>query len=444
MELVLTESRKLNVLGRVVSKTSGIFSSIFQLSKGVRAVCIGTMLVGMSTTITYSISPFYMREVLGLSFVAVGIIESTTEALSQLTRLLAGVIIDMTRKKKPLLLLGFVLSAIAKPLFIMANGVGVVAASKIFDRFGNGISATPRDSYVAESAPEDKKGAYLGIMLTLKTFGCMAGPVFLVMLLAICKYIGLEKTSVLSTLLWIGSFPCFIAVYLIFKNMDESKPINANNTGVKKKKKEERFKLSDVLHLPAKYWLFMLVMTLFMGSRMPDGFVLLRLQEMNSPEWFYASASGIYNATAALSCYPMGVLSDKLSRTTVLMLSFLALIVCYACFSYNGGVLGGLIGIILWGVQRGTSQLLSTACIVDIVPNRMLGTALGIFNLIIGGSTMFAGFIGGRIASSSELSIAYRYSTILTIVSLIALGLFSAYLKSEKKKSLLKNVGNEQ
>ncbi|MCE5293988.1 MAG: hypothetical protein LLF94_05185, partial [Chlamydiales bacterium] len=132
-------------------------------------VTIANMLIAISTTMTFSVSPFYITAVLGISMFSMGAMEGFTEGLSQLSKLFSGITSDYSRKKKPTLLFGAFLTAISKPFFILATGSMGVVTSKILERVSNGVISTPRDAYVADIATSQTRGACYGIMMTGKT-----------------------------------------------------------------------------------------------------------------------------------------------------------------------------------------------------------------------------------------------------------------------------------
>lgn len=337
------------------------------------AVGISTMLVAISTSALYSISPFYLKEVLKINLVNIGLVEQVSEALSQFCRLFSGIIGDYLKKNKPMFLLGTIFSALARPFFILANGIWMVAASKAFDRIGNGISATPRDAYVAQHSPANKKGAYLGVIMTFKTFGCMS-PFVVAYILK--KYSNFDY----RTLLILIAIPSFLAIFVCLFYMKEKKEDaskEASQSSNKEKEPRNSFKISDVRFLPNIYWLFLGVMTFFMLARTPESYMLLNLEETGLPKWFCTATIGFFNLVSLLVSYPSGWLSDKIGRNTVLIISFITLTVSLFCFSMNT-CLFGVLGVVFWGIQRSTSQILSVACIADIVPKNILGTAIGL------------------------------------------------------------------
>jgi MFS family permease len=373
-----------------------IFSNI---SKGVWGVSLGSMLIAISTTMTFSISPFYITEVLGLSMLSLGVAEGVCEGISQISRLLSGYTGDYFRRKKPPIIFGALLAVLSKPIFILAGGVGAVIFSKALERVSNGVMATPRDAYVAETADASVKGKSLGLMMTLKTVGCTIGSLFMGgLLIFVTDY---------RTLLWFGFIPCLLALFVLFKYMPEKQeePAESDTPDAAQKEKAARIRWEDFKQLSFRYWSLILVATLFMCARFNDGFLLLRLDQMGAPKSLCAATIGIFNIISAICCLPIGHLSDRIDRSKLLYFSFIALVLTNVCMLMESLPLL-LVGVVMWGAQRGTSQVLFSAIIADEAPRKIIGTAMGIFYLLTGVTAVFAGTVAG---SLSETSIRYAF-----------------------------------
>jgi MFS family permease len=408
---------------------------------GVLAVSIANMLIAISTTMTFSISPFFITSVLGLSMFSMGAMEGFTEGLSQISKLFSGITSDVSKKKKPTLLFGILLATISKPFFILAGGAGSVIASKVLERVSNGVIATPRDAYIADVASKETRGASYGLMMTGKTVGCIVGPLFISALMFV--------TEDYRTLLWFGFIPCILALFIIFFSMKETSsslevskkaPLQASS----QPSKEPRLTFKDVMSLPASYWSLILISSLFMIARFSDGILALRLKELGAPNALCVATIAIFNAVSALCCLPVGRLSDRMDRSLLLFFSFITLVLCNLCFIFATDMWLGLVGVLFWGAQRGTSQILFSAIIADESPRKIIGTAIGLFYIITGIISFAAGLIAGWIANTS-LTGAFIFGAVassLAVLSLVIKNLWEgrSFKLNLKKAEVLENA----
>lgn len=384
---------------------------IKMVPKGILAVGFSTLLVAISTTAAFSITPFFLHDVLGIKLKTIGLIEAGTESLSQFSRLLAGVICDKMRRCKPMYVIGTFFSFLAKPLLLLANGSGLVIASKISDRLGNGLSATPRDQYVALNSKSSEKGANIGLIMTFKTLGCVLGP-FAVMCGTLFYGSGSDH---IRTILFCTTIPAFLSLYIAIRYMQDSL--------LSVKSKNRQFNLKMLKCLTIKFWLFLGIMFFFMLARAPECYLLLNLKHSGLPQWFCSGAIGFFNLVSVFISYPAGFLSDKFGREKTLLVSFIALCISTMCFYTNLAVLG-VVGVIFWGIQRSSSQIISVACIADIVDRKILGSAIGLFNLINGISCIITSYFSGIISENYGIHVSYGINTLMGILACILLYLF--------------------
>ncbi|MEN8236436.1 MAG: MFS transporter [Pseudomonadota bacterium] len=391
---------------------------------GVWGVSVANLLVSVSTSMMFSISPFYLTEVLGLSVLSVGFIEGFAEMLSQLCKLGSGVSGDFFKRKKPTLMVGFLLATISKPIFILAGGPGLVVFSKLMERVSNGIIATPRDAYIADVTSKKDRGTCFGIMMTFKTLGCTIGS---------WGIAGLSLwTKDYRMLLWFGFLPCLLAVYSVYQWVTEPKesqpktPEELAKAAAKAERKKIHFK--DFAQLSFKYWSLIAVAILFMCARFTDGFLGMRLKEIGMPEWVCYSTVGTFNLISAFCCLPIGWLSDRINRCTMLYFSFITLALSNLCFIFAGDWLLAMLGVLFWGAQRGTSQILFTAIISDEAPKKIRGTAIGLYYIGTAGAAVIAGALAGW-ASKDAVQGAFVFGLAASMLACLALCLRQFLLK---------------
>ncbi len=388
-----------------------VYKKVKDTNGGILAIGFSTLLVAISSTAAFSITPFFLHEVLKINLITIGLIEAITESLSQFSRLISGMVCDKMKKCRPMYLLGVFFSFIAKPVLLIANGTALVITSKIFDRLGNGVTATPRDSYVALHSPKNDKGANIGLVMTFKTIGCVVGPFFV--MAAMFFYQGAVN---LRWLLFLTTLPAFFAVFIALRYI----PKNEDGSI---KKNDKQFSISDLNELTGKFWCFLAVMFVFMLARTPECYLLLNLKQSGLPQWFCSGAIGFFNLVSVFISYPSGVLSDKYGRVNVLLISFLTLVASTASFA-TGNAFLGVIGVLFWGVQRASSQIVSVACISDLVGKHVLGSAIGLLNIVSGVAGIIASWLAGIVSERYGIACSYVISACFAATSSIFLFIF--------------------
>src|SRR5687768_18015079 len=93
-----------------------------------------SLLMDLSSELVHSLLPVFMVTVLGASMLAVGVVEGIAEATASIVKLFSGAISDRLGRRKPLVVLGYGLGALSKPLFPLAGSVPLVLGARFMDR----------------------------------------------------------------------------------------------------------------------------------------------------------------------------------------------------------------------------------------------------------------------------------------------------------------------
>jgi MFS family permease len=128
------------------------------IPRTVIALGVVSLFMDISSEIIHSLLPAFLVTVLGVSAFSIGIIEGIAEATASVTKIFSGAISDWIGKRKPLVLLGYGMAALTKPLFPLASSVGVVLVARFVDRIGKGIRGAPRDALIGDVTPVEFRG----------------------------------------------------------------------------------------------------------------------------------------------------------------------------------------------------------------------------------------------------------------------------------------------
>lgn len=145
-----------------------------------------SMFTDVSSEMVNAVLPIYLVATLGLAPFAFGLIDGIYQGGSVLVRPVSGFLADRTRSPKLVATSGYALSAITRPLLLVAQGATALTGLIIVDRIGKGIRTAPRDALISLSSTADELGMAFGVHRALDTLGAMVGPLLaFVILLAI-------------------------------------------------------------------------------------------------------------------------------------------------------------------------------------------------------------------------------------------------------------------
>jgi MFS family permease len=333
----------------------------------------------MGSEMVHSLLPVLLTG-LGASALAIGLIEGTAEALVLVTKVFSGYLSDALGKRKPLVLLGYGLATLAKPLFPLAGSVATVAGARFLDRFGKGIRGAPRDAMVGDLAPPSIRGACFGLRQSLDTVGAVLGPLVAVALL-------LAFGNDIHLVLWVAVVPGIVAVLLLLK-VPEPADIAARTARLP-------ISRAGLARLGAPFWRLALLGVLVALARFSEAFLVLRASERQLPLAYVPLVLVVMSVAYALSAYPAGRLSDRLSRWWLLAIGMGVLAIADIALALADGYPLLFAGIALWGLHMGLTQGILATLIADVAPHAYRGTAFGMFNLLSGAGLLAASVLAG-------------------------------------------------
>jgi MFS family permease len=357
-------------------------SAIRAVPRSVVALGLVSLFMDISSEIIHSLLPVFLVAVLGASALSVGLVEGVAEAASQVSKLFSGAISDWIGKRKPLVLAGYGLSALTKPLFPLASGVGVVMAARFIDRIGKGIRGAPRDALIGDVTPVELRGTAFGLRQAMDTIGAFVGPLLAMLIMA-------ASNDNFRLVFWVAVLPGIIAVLLILYGVQEPDAPRAAE------RRPFPIQRAELGRLDGAYWWLVAIATILTFGRFSEAFLLLVAEHVGLAVALIPGVLVVMNVVYAASAYPFGRLSDVISRRLLLALGVIFLIAADMILAVAGKPWQVAAGVVLWGLHMGATQGLLSTLVVDAAPADLPGTALGMFNLITGAALLVASVLAG-------------------------------------------------
>nr|WP_312121284.1 MFS transporter [Brevundimonas diminuta] len=328
-----------------------------------------SLLMDVSSEMIQTLLPLYLVVGLGASAVMIGLVEGFSVVVATAVKFLSGFWSDRISRPKWLAVAGYGLAALSKPIFPLAASVEGVLLAKGVDRIGKGVRTAPRDALVAAVTPPDIRGRAFGLRKSLDTVGGFVGP-----LLAIGLMVVLAND--IKAVFWLASIPAFLAVALLVGGVsDPPRPDEAA---------KKPPSLKGALRLDAAAWT-MIALTAVIGlARFSESFLLMKGLEVGVPAAFAPAAIVLLHLVFCLAAFPVGALSDRIGRTSLLLLSLVFLAAADVALALANDQVVFYLGVALWGLHMGFSQGLLMTLIADAAPAHLRGSAFGLFALISG------------------------------------------------------------
>jgi MFS family permease len=369
------------------------------------ALGLVSLFMDVSSELVHSLLPVYMTTVLGASMLAVGVVEGIAEATASIVKVFSGTLSDALGRRKPLLVLGYGLAAISKPLFPLAGSVPLVLGARFMDRIGKGIRGAPRDALIADVTPRESRGAAYGLRQALDSIGAVLGPLAAIGLM-------LLLASNIRSVLWLALLPALLSVavlVLFVREAPASKPT------------ENSVSFGTIRELPRHYWAIVGLGAVLTLARFSEAFLILRAQDAGLALALVPVVLVVMNVVYTAVAYPAGVAADRGHRRALLFWGLGALIASDVLLGASATPPALFAGVVLWGVHMGLTQGLLSTLVADASPAALRGTGFGVFHLVSGAALLAASLVAGWLWSAYGAAATFYAGAAFTAVALAGL-----------------------
>ena len=361
----------------------------------------------VSTEMIVPVLPLFLSATLKTPTATIGLIEGVAESTASVLRVFSGRISDRTGRRKPLVVAGYTLSNLTKPLLALASSWTHVLVIRFVDRVGKGIRNAPRDALIAESVPPAHRGLAFGFHRAMDTAGASLGPLVAFTTLALLP-------ENYRAVFWIATIPGVVAILIgaLFlrdraRSTSSSVPPSLGLRG-----------------LGPRFAVFTAIATLFALGNSSDAFLILRARNVGMAASVIPLAYFTFNVVYASLSTPAGVLSDRIGRRSVLVLGYAVFALVYLGFALLAGERAPwavLVLFIIYGAYYALTDGVQRAFVADLVPDHLRATALGTFSMATGLALLPASLIAGLLWDRIGPAAPFFYGATLAGASLLLL-----------------------
>lgn len=378
------------------------------LARNVKVLSAVSFLTDVASEMIYPLLPIFLSTVVGVSTTALGAIEGAAESLSSLLRLPAGWWSDRVKRRKPLVLAGYAIAAIARPMIAFATSVGQVLVIRLTDRFGKGIRSAPRDALIADSVPQDQRGYAYGVHRASDNAGAVVGPLVAWALLTF------QWVELRELFLW-AAVPGAISVVLLWGFVHERRV--GTDTAAPTPAVSDA---EPSAPMGTPFWRFLVVMFVFTLGASSDAFLLLRASQLGIAASAIPILWAVLHVVKVTSSVWGGALSDRIGRRPLILFGWVVYAVVYVGFAFATAAWHGWALFIVYGLYFGMTEGTEKALVADLVPAARRGAAFGWFNAVLGlgalpASLMF-GIVWERFGSATAFGLGAAIAATATLL----------------------------
>jgi len=380
------------------------------LGRNVYALSAVSFFTDASSEMIYPLLPVFLTTVLGASAGFLGVVEGAAETTAALLKLASGWWSDRVRKRKPLIVGGYAIASLVRPLIAVAQSAGQVLAIRVADRVGKGIRGAPRDALIADSVDASVRGRAFGFHRAADHAGAVVGPLVAFAVLTWWH-------APLRQVFWLAAIPGIIAVIVavvfVRERASGAEPVTA---------------MPDAAHQSAaplgkRFWAVLGVVTLFTLGNSTDAFLLLRAAQLGVPVALAPILWAMLHVVKSTTSTPGGALSDRIGRKPAVIAGWAIYAVVYVLFAratvaWQAWALFAVYGL-YFGLVEGTEK----ALVADLVPAGRRGVAYGWYNLAIGIGALPASVVFGLLWDRYGSATAFTFGAWVAGFAAIGLAL---------------------
>ena len=294
-------------------------------ARNVLALAAVSFLTDASSEIIAPLLPLFLVGTLGASVSMVGIIEGGAEALASLLKLASGWWSDRVSRRKPLLVAGYTIASLVRPLVAITQSASQVLAIRLADRIGKGIRGAPRDALLAASTPLAFRGRAFGFHRAADHAGAVVGPLIA---LTCLQWLGMPVRQVF----WVAAIPGALAVVVAIAFVREQRE-SREQRSPREIAPPPVPPVPPPNALPRAFWITMFPILLFTLGNSTDAFLLLRASQLGVPTALIPLVWVLLHVVKSSASTPAGALSDRVGRRPLIVAGWALYAAVYAGFA---------------------------------------------------------------------------------------------------------------
>ncbi len=381
-----------------MSVDNGKQRKILGLERNIFFTGLTSFFTDTTTKMIYAVMPLFLMSI-GASKTELSLIEGVAESTASLLKALSGWWSDRIGKNKPLMVAGYAITAVLSPLFSIVTSPLQVLIIRFSERVGKGIRTAPRDSLIAGSSGEGKKGRSFGFHKAMDNSGAIAGPLLAFAVLAVFPG-DYRKVFLLSAV------PGMLGVINIVLFVREAKKSKAELPG--------KIVFRD---FPMRYYMFLGISFIFTLGNSTNALLLVKAGDVGIQALFIPLVYLIFNSVSVIFAVPAGILSDRIGRERLIVFGYLLYSIVYFGFGRTNDKAAVVLLFALYGLYSAVTDGVQKALVSDLTDKNKRGTGLGIYNSLIGITLLPASVIAGILYDKVDNSAPFYFGSAMALIA---------------------------
>ncbi len=368
-----------------------------RLPRPVKLFGFVSLLNDFASEMIYPLLPAFVTGVLGGGAVSLGALDGAADFAAALVKYRAGRLADNPRRRGPLIVLGYVVAVVVRPVIALTGAAWQVIGLRVTDRIGKGIRTPPRDALIADVTPPELHGRAFGFQRGLDHAGAVLGPLVAWWLLSSHR---LDLRGVIGASIVPGVLVLVLAVWAVRATGD------GTGRAIEDPKEKERVNTQRGPVPPA-----LLAISAFYLLRMPETLILLRTQQLGVTVTSVLLLWAALHVVRSASSFVGGVMTDRFGPQRTMWLGW----VSYAAIAYGfaraGGPSSAWVLFLVMGMVAGLTESPERAIVSRLAGGKQ-GTGFGVYHAGTGIAALVGGLLLGALYQASSATLAFTVSAV--------------------------------
>ncbi|MBC7386301.1 MAG: MFS transporter [Cryobacterium sp.] len=390
----------MSIIAPKATRSNALNSTVIRLG-------IVSFFADISSEMLYPITPLFLTSVLGASMLSVGLIEGFAECVASLLKVYAGARSDRIQKRRPFIIAGYLLAAIAKPIIGFSHSWSTVFIARGLDRTGKGVRTAPRDALLSDSVSDGSQGEAFGWHRMMDTMGAALGPLLAILFLS-------YEPHQMRKLYFLALIPGLFAALVAVSVRESKRKIVSQLRSLSPFSPKE---------MSPNFKLYLLSWGVFSLVNSSDVFLLLKAKNQGISLKVTILMYCFYNLVYALASPYLGRLSDRWNRKSLLIVGLVVFAGVYLGFSSAFEIWHYWVLFGIYGLYMACTDGVGKALVVDLSPADRKATALGILGTVSGIATLIASSVAGLLWDRVDPSAPFIYGAVGATAAALILSL---------------------
>lgn len=387
-----------------------------------------SLFTDISSDMIFPLLPAFLAARVPNAAMLLGAMEGVADLVAAVFKLLAGRWADQAVRLKPLVVFGYTLAGVMRPLMAFATAPWHPVVIRAADRVGKGIRSAPRDALLAGSVDPAMRGRAFGFHRGMDHAGAAVGALLAAGLVALG--IAVEQVFLLAAVPAAAGVIALLLVREPERPQQQRDVVESADRSDAQPSSKKKAAPRNLTPMPRRLWAYLLPVALFSLANSTDAFLLLKLSELGAAASLLPLAWLMLHVVKSAMSFVGGWAADRYGHAKVVMLGWVLYSLSYVALAWATTVAIAFVIIAFYGLYHALAEGAEKALLASLTPDESRGRAFGLYHALQGVSALVAGLGFGALWSRFGSVVAFTVASVVAGLSAALLVVLLPFAKA--------------